>query len=181
MRGGGGLYCFGLFAVGFVCLLNLNLLEGFIFMVILSAGIGLFIGFIAGYFIGKNSAGKDVKVENAFSGKKESNGGETKTNIYVGNISPDTEEKDIKEIFEVFGNVKKVSLHKDSKNFLKRFAFVEMENRDDAASAVTSLNGREVNGRVIKVSFAYSKQRHGRRKYSSGSRRNYGGVRKTRR
>lgn len=76
-------------------------------------------------------------------------------NIYVGNLSYEMKDDDLRKLFEEFGQVESSSIIKD--NFSgqsKGFGFVEMPNRDEAQRAITSLNGRDIKGRALTVNEA---------------------------
>jgi RNA recognition motif-containing protein len=76
-------------------------------------------------------------------------------NIYVGNLSYEVTEKDLKEAFGVFGEVETVRVLKDNySGRSKGFGFVEMPNNADAQSAISSLNDTELKGRTVKVNTA---------------------------
>ncbi|MBN1272265.1 MAG: RNA-binding protein [Candidatus Aminicenantes bacterium] len=76
-------------------------------------------------------------------------------NIYVGNLSFDMTEDDLKKEFEEFGEVEKVSIIKDKFSGVSRgFGFVEMPNKEDGEKAIEALNGKELKGREIKVNEA---------------------------
>jgi len=73
-------------------------------------------------------------------------------NIYVGNLSYEATEENLKEAFEVFGEVNSVKVIKD--NFTGRskgFGFVEMTDNTEAQSAIESLNGKDLKGRSLNV------------------------------
>lgn len=73
--------------------------------------------------------------------------------IYVGNLSYDVTEKDLRQAFEVFGQVESVKLIKDElSGRSKGFAFVAMPDKKSAQSAIDGLNGKELKGRAVKVS-----------------------------
>ncbi len=75
--------------------------------------------------------------------------------IYVGNIPYSMKEAEIEQFFSEYGTVLSVKIIIDK--FTKRskgYAFVEMEDESQAQSAIESLNGKEVQGRSIKVSKA---------------------------
>ena len=75
--------------------------------------------------------------------------------IYVGNLSYDTQESAVAELFATHGEVLSTKLIEDRyTGRSKGFAFVEMANDDDANSAISALNGKEVDGRNIKVNEA---------------------------
>jgi RNA recognition motif-containing protein len=76
-------------------------------------------------------------------------------NIYVGNLSHEATEENLKEAFEVFGEVNKVRVIKD--NFTGRskgFGFVEMPDKAEAQAAIEGLNGKDLIGRSLNVSEA---------------------------
>ena len=75
--------------------------------------------------------------------------------IYVGSLSFDVTEDDLRAAFEAFGPVESVSLAKDrATDKPKGFAFVEMSDRTKAESAIAGLNGKELRGRAVTVSEA---------------------------
>lgn len=76
-------------------------------------------------------------------------------NIYVGNLSRSTGEEELRQAFEAFGEVAKVSIIKDNYTGDSRgFGFVEMSDDTQAEAAITGLNGKEVDGRALNVSQA---------------------------
>ena len=76
-------------------------------------------------------------------------------NIYVGNLSYQTSEDDLRHAFEAFGRVTSVTIIKDRESGESRgFGFVEMESNDEAQQALTGLNGKELNGRNLNISQA---------------------------
>ena len=79
-------------------------------------------------------------------------------NIYVGNLSRDASEADLRQAFEAFGAVTSVAIIKDRITGDPRgFGFVEMENETEANNAIQALNGSELKGRNIIVSEAKPK------------------------
>ena len=79
-------------------------------------------------------------------------------NLFVGNMSFQTTEADLRTLFEPFGQVTRVHLGKDRETGRSRgFAFVEMTNDDEAAKAMAALNGKEFGGRALKVNEAAPK------------------------
>jgi hypothetical protein len=83
--------------------------------------------------------------------------------IYVGNISPEASETDIKTAFSGFGDIKEVRVIKDRAGKSKGYAFVEMLEMADAKNAIESLNGKDLGGRVLKVNLAKTKPNGPRR------------------
>lgn len=79
--------------------------------------------------------------------------------IYVGNLSYETTERDLSKAFEQYGKVKSVRLIKNKINGKsKGYGFVEMVDRDTSA-AIRALNGKEFQGRKIVVNEAKSRGR----------------------
>lgn len=76
-------------------------------------------------------------------------------NIYVGNLSYQATEDDLRDAFGEYGNVSRVSVVMDRETGRSRgFAFVEMSNDDEADRAITGLNDREIAGRAVRVNEA---------------------------
>jgi RNA recognition motif-containing protein len=85
-------------------------------------------------------------------------------NIYIGNLSFDTTEEQIRQSFESFGEVSGVSIITDRNTGEPRgFAFVEMSDKEEGKSAIVGLNGEEMNGRQLKVSEARPRNDRGNR------------------
>jgi RNA recognition motif-containing protein len=76
-------------------------------------------------------------------------------NIYVGNLSYDVTEADLRAAFEAFGAVTSVSIIKDQYSGQPRgFGFVEMPSASEAQAAITGLHGKEFLGRTLNVNEA---------------------------
>jgi len=76
-------------------------------------------------------------------------------NIYVGNLSYEVSEEDLKEAFEAFGQVESVRIIKDKySGQSKGFGFVEMPSKAEGQSAIDGLNGKELKGRTLNVNEA---------------------------
>jgi RNA recognition motif-containing protein len=76
-------------------------------------------------------------------------------NIYVGNLSRETGEEDLRKAFEAFGEVTKASVITDKfSGEAKGFGFVEMPNKTEAMAALAGMNGKELQGRTLNVSEA---------------------------
>jgi RNA recognition motif-containing protein len=76
-------------------------------------------------------------------------------NIYVGNLSRDLTESELREAFAAFGEVTSASIIKDKFSGETRgFGFVEMPNKDEADKAISALNGRDLKGRTATVNEA---------------------------
>jgi RNA recognition motif-containing protein len=94
-------------------------------------------------------------------------------NIYVGNLSRDMTQDDLRQAFEAFGEVTSAKIITDRYSGESRgFGFVEMPARADAESAITGLNEKELKGRTLKVNEA--RPRSGGRRSGRGP---YGGSR----
>ncbi|MHC4690773.1 MAG: RNA recognition motif domain-containing protein [Planctomycetota bacterium] len=79
-------------------------------------------------------------------------------NIYVGNLSQQVNEEDLREAFEAFGNVKSVNIIKDKFSGVSRgFGFLEIEAKSEAQAAIQELNGSELKGTHIIVNEARPK------------------------
>ena len=76
-------------------------------------------------------------------------------NIYVGNLSPDVTEDDLRQAFESFGQVETVNVLKDRFTGEPRgFGFVDMPSNSEAQAAISDLNGKDIKGRSINVNEA---------------------------
>ncbi|MDR2446753.1 MAG: RNA-binding protein [Treponema sp.] len=78
--------------------------------------------------------------------------------LYVGNLAYNTTEDGLRNLFSQFGNVvsAKIIFDRDTGNS-KGFGFVELEADEEAAAAVAGANGREFEGRQIRVNEAMEK------------------------
>jgi RNA recognition motif-containing protein len=85
-------------------------------------------------------------------------------NIYVGNLSYDTREQDLESLFGQYGTVASAKIISDrDTNRSKGFGFVEMEDASAADAAISELDGREYQGRNIKVNEAKEREERPRR------------------
>ena len=76
-------------------------------------------------------------------------------NIYVGNLSREVTEEDLRQAFEALGQVESVNLIKDKFSGESRgFGFVQMPSKDEAQKALDEMNGKSLSGRSINVSEA---------------------------
>jgi RNA recognition motif-containing protein len=93
------------------------------------------------------------------------------TNIFVGNLSFKTTQDELLAAFSQFGNVERVNIVTDRESGQPRgFAFVEMTERRDAETAISQLNGADLNGRNMNVNEARPKPEGG-----GGGRGGFGG------
>jgi|SRR5581483_11139134 len=84
------------------------------------------------------------------------------TNIFVGNLSYQTTEQELEAAFSNYGAVERASIVRDRETGQPRgFAFVEMTNKDEANRAIQGLDGKDINGRAIKVNEARPREERG--------------------
>lgn len=82
------------------------------------------------------------------------------TNIYVGNLSFNTDSNELENLFAEYGAVDRAQVITDRETGRSRgFGFVEMANDDEAQTAIESLNGKEVDGRELRVNVAKERSR----------------------
>jgi RNA recognition motif-containing protein len=101
--------------------------------------------------------------------------------LYVGNLSYNTTEEHVRELFSQAGNVSSVALIKDrSTGQSKGFAFVEMDSQASAQKAITMFKDYMMNDRPLSVSFARPReersggfQRNNRNQNRGGGQRRY--------
>ena len=95
------------------------------------------------------------------------------TKLYVGNLSFNTTENELQELFAQAGTVQEVSLMQDKFTGKSRgFAFVTMSSEEDAQNAILKLNGQTVEGRALTVNEARPREP---RPPGGGGGRGYGG------
>ena len=84
-------------------------------------------------------------------------------NIYVGNLSYDVSEENLRQALEAFGQVSSATIIKDKyTGKSKGFGFVEMPSTEEARSAINQLNGKELKGRTLNVNEARPRAEGGR-------------------
>lgn len=82
------------------------------------------------------------------------------TNIYVGNLSFSTDSNELENLFAEYGAVDRAQVITDRETGRSRgFGFVEMANDDEAQNAIESLNGKDVDGRELRVNVAKERSR----------------------
>ena len=85
-------------------------------------------------------------------------------NIYVGNLSYDTTAEQLRTAFSAYGEIDSVRMVTDRDTGRpKGFGFVEMSNNAQAQAAIDGLNGKELDGRQIKVNEARPREEGGSR------------------
>ncbi|MBN2413426.1 RNA-binding protein [candidate division KSB1 bacterium] len=98
-------------------------------------------------------------------------------NIYVGNLSHQVTEDELREAFEAFGEVTSVNIIKDKySGESKGFGFVEMPAKPEATTAMEEMNGKEIKDRTIAVNEA--RPRSDNRRGGGGRQRSGGGPRR---
>jgi RNA recognition motif-containing protein len=92
--------------------------------------------------------------------------------LYVGNLSYNTTEDGLRNLFSSFGTVAsaKIIFDRETGNS-KGFGFIEMGSDDEASAAITGTNGKDFEGRQLRVNEAMDKPRRDRGGYGGG----YGG------
>jgi len=94
-------------------------------------------------------------------------------NIYVGNLSFNTTDESLRSAFESFGAVDKASVVRDKYSGDSRgFGFVEMPAKAEAEAAISGMDGRDLDGRTIRVNEAKPREDRGG---GGGGRRGGGG------
>jgi RNA recognition motif-containing protein len=102
-------------------------------------------------------------------------------NIYVGNLSREVTETELRQAFEAFGQVTSVNIIKDRYSGESRgFGFVEMATKSEAQAAINGLNGTSLGERTLSVSEARPRTEGGRRPYGGGGGGFGGGGRRRR-
>ncbi|MDD2219812.1 MAG: RNA-binding protein [Desulfoplanes sp.] len=99
-------------------------------------------------------------------------------NIYVGNLSYQMTDDELKTTFQVYGEVESARIITDrDTGRSKGFGFVEMKDNDQAQAAITALNGSDINGRNVTVNEARPKPQRSDRNGGGygGGRGGYGG------
>ena len=98
------------------------------------------------------------------------------TKLYVGNLSFDTTENDLRRLFEPFGTVSSCNLIMDKMTDKSRgFAFVELSSPAEAAKAIAEMNGKDVGGRALTVNEAKPREDRPRGGGGGGYGGGYGG------
>lgn len=120
--------------------------------------------FIVGVLLGKRLHGN--KQKSSFERKKgrrsRSAVGNGNTELYVGNLSYDMNENDLRKEFEKYGKVASVRIIENKMSGKsKGFGFVEMADKGEASSAIRAVNGKELKGRRVVVNEAQSQARNG--------------------
>ena len=114
----------------------------------------------------------DPTEEAVFNAIRHSFKKEITMNIYVGNLAHDVREDDLRQAFEAFGKVESASVIKDRyTGESKGFGFIEMFSKDEAQTAMDTMNGKELKGQNLIVNEARPRSNKNR----GGGRRGGGG------
>ncbi len=98
------------------------------------------------------------------------------TKLYVGNLSFDTSSQDLEELFGQVGTVESASVIEDRDTGRSRgFGFIEMASKEEAEQAIDQFNGKEVDGRELKVNEAKPRENRSGGGGGGGGRGGYGG------
>ena len=100
------------------------------------------------------------------------------TKLYVGNLDFGTSNQDLSDLFAEMGTVESANVVEDRETGRSRgFGFVEMASKEEADNAISQLDGKEVNGRNLKVNEAKPREDRGGRGGGGGGggRGGYGG------
>ena len=97
-------------------------------------------------------------------------------NIYVGNLSYDAAEEDVRAAFASFGQISSVAVIKDRMTGRsKGFGFVEMPDSAQAQAAIAGLNGKDLKGRAMNINEARPRESGGGGMGGGGGRGGMGG------
>jgi RNA recognition motif-containing protein len=89
--------------------------------------------------------------------------------LYVGNISFKTTNQDLNDLFGTVGTVESANVIEDRETGRSRgFGFVEMSSQAEGEAAIAELNGKEVDGRMLKVNEAKPQESRGGGGYGGG-------------
>ncbi|MBI3006656.1 MAG: RNA-binding protein [Ignavibacteriales bacterium] len=95
--------------------------------------------------------------------------------LYVGNLSRDVTEQDLRDAFQPFGEIESLTIIKDRyNNVSKGFGFVEMPNKAEAEAAIAALHRKEFKGRSMDVNEARPKTDRPRGGFGGGGNRGGG-------
>ena len=101
------------------------------------------------------------------------------TKLYVGNLSFNTSNEDLQELFGQAGTVESANIVEDRETGRSRgFGFIEMSSKEEAQAAIEQLNGKEVDGRSLTVNEAKPREERsggGGGNRGGGGRGGYGG------
>jgi splicing factor 3B subunit 4 len=109
--------------------------------------------------------GKPIKVNKVSQDKRTQ---EVGANLFVGNLSEEVDEKQMKDIFTAFGVVLSTKIMRDPESGMsKKYGFVSFDNFDSADDAIKKLNGQYISGKPVEVMYAYKKDTKSGEKHGS--------------
>jgi transformer-2 protein len=86
-------------------------------------------------------------------------------------LSPDTEESDLRKVFDKFGKLENVKIIRDKKtDKSKGYGFIYFENIDDAAEALKNSQSQNINGNIIRLDYSFEKEKKPTSRFRGGSR-----------
>ncbi len=98
------------------------------------------------------------------------------TKLYVGNLSFNTTENDLQDLFAAVGPVQETLIMQDRMTMKSRgFGFVTMSEISDGQKAIEQLHGKQIEGRALTVNEARPREERGGGGYSGGNQRSQGG------
>ena len=98
--------------------------------------------------------------------------------LFVGNLSFNTTENDLRDAFATHGNVVEINLMMDRDTGRPRgFGFVTMSTPEEAQAAMNALSGKQLDGRALTVNVAKPREERSGGKGNSSARREYSGAR----
>ena len=96
--------------------------------------------------------------------------------LYVGNLSFDTTTEDLEKMFGEIGTVESTNIIEDRETGRSRgFGFVEMSSKEEGQNAISTLNGKEIDGRALTVNEAKPREDRAGSGGGGGGRGGYGG------
>ncbi len=127
----------------------------------IAAGGAALAGLIVGFFIGKACGGKKngASAKDARRMQRYAKPSDGCVEIYVGNLSYDMTEDQMRKEFEKYGKVEMARVISNRFGKSKGFGFVEMPNRPEAERAIAALHDKEILGRKLRVNEAKNKSR----------------------
>ena len=124
----------------------------------IGAAVGCVVGFIAGRMSRKSAKGKTRPAQKKLPARPSAPRQENpagSVEIYVGNLSYDMKEEDLRKLFGAYGEIFSARIVTNRYNDKsKGFGFVVMTNRAEAEKAVAELNGKDIMGRALRANEA---------------------------
>ena len=106
--------------------------------------------------------GKPIKLNKSSQDKRSQ---EVGANLFIGNLAEEIDEKILKDIFQVYGNIILIRISRDETSKSKHYGFVNFDKFDSSDNAIKELNGKYLYGKQLKVEYALRNgsktERHG--------------------